>query len=142
MSAPKRYKFESRTYAPPPDGGNSDGDFEADSDEENIIGANASARFRDILVELKLAGKLSAKHCCLLSYWAEKGGMAPPPDGSLAKSPKSKKPKDQTGAFSKKFDKVLGMTAKMKDKWYVVRAPCYVRTGLGRSCIDIEVEVP
>ena len=97
----------------------------------------AASRFRDLLVELRLAGKLSAKHCGVLSYWAEQGRMVAPPEGSLSLSPTS-----QSGKFSVKFDKVLGLSKQMKGDWYTVRAPCYRRASLGRTCDDIEVCVP
>ena len=45
------------------------------SDLEACTAAEASEQFFDYLVELKLQGTLSAKHCCELSFWATKAGM-------------------------------------------------------------------
>ena len=53
-----------------------DSDGEKDFDFDNVDQTTAAELFEEVLVGLKLSGKLNASHVCILAYWAVKGGIA------------------------------------------------------------------
>jgi hypothetical protein len=74
-----------------------DGDFNYDTVDE----ATAAEFFEELLIDLKLSGKLQASHVCILAYWAVKGGLR----ASETLRRLATKPTVQSGQFSNKFDK-------------------------------------
>ena len=78
----KRHCFENRSYGKP--AASSDLPVDLDGSDTDSSGDESNPeycaeRFRELLIELKRANKLSAKDCCVLSWLAENGGMTKPP---------------------------------------------------------------
>ena len=98
-----------------------DGLYEEAEDEENDTPEHASDMFFDMLVGLKMCGKLSAKSACILSHWASKAGMT-------GRSATIGLPPDRTGGvYSSHFDKITGLDDLMHQQWYRVPIPVHCK---------------
>ena len=84
-----------------------DSDGEKDFDFDNVDQTTAAELFEEVLVGLKLSGKLNASHVCILAYWAVKGGIK----ASETLRRLAAKPNSQSGKFSARFDKDLKLEA-------------------------------
>jgi hypothetical protein len=90
-----------------------------------------SQMFLDLLVSLKMSGKMFAKTACLLAYWAKGGGLSGA-GTSLAMSPGR-----TGGVYSAHFDKVIGLDEKMKQDWYKLKIPAHCRYDASRMVKDV-----
>ena len=81
-----------------------------------------------MLIELKMRGTLTAKHVCVLAYWAKGAGVVSP-GSDLAMHPKC-----TGGRFSAHFDHVTGMDEGIKGDWFSVPVPSYSQCDLSRRC--------
>ena len=87
----------------------------------------------DLLVQLKMDGKLPARTVCILSYWAREAGIQGP-GASLAMAPTR-----TGGAFSVHFDKVVGLDGYLNSDFYSVDVPTHNKHDLARSVKPIAV---
>ena len=58
-----------------------DGDSDSSSDEEDEMNPNAQRAGRelcDLLIYLRLAGRITSKVCCVIAWWANKAGDVGP----------------------------------------------------------------
>ena len=69
-----------------------------EDDYDNVDEDTGAAMFVDMLVDLKTRNLLSAAQCCILAFWAGKGGCK----GEATKL--GTKPNQQSGAYSRHFD--------------------------------------
>jgi len=130
--------------APSGDGSGSESEFEFD--HEDVTPAQAVELLAEYIIDLKLRGVLSATQACVLCHWAKKAGLegtvallAMPPLPQRATAAERKK--DQTGAFSRKFDQVTGIMEEADD-FYLMRTPCSFRSEGVRSNSEIVVWPP
>ena len=95
------------------------GDAASDSDEdiESLSQYEYSQRLFDLLVELKLSQRLSAKTVCTIAFWAKGAGVGEPAS-LLALSPKR-----TGGGPSEHFDRVTGVKDELKAGFYKLKAP-------------------
>lgn len=107
-------------------------DDDGDLDPDTMSPTECSTEFFNMLVHLKMAGVLSAKQTCILSFWAQRGGICDP-GGALAVHPLR-----VGGAFSKHFDKTVGLDKGMNSDFYKLPIPSFERWSLGRTVLDIE----
>jgi hypothetical protein len=105
-------------------------------DYDNFSPGECGDELFNLLVELKKRGSLSAKHVCVLSFWASRAG-AVGPIGILAK-----KPSVQSGQFSAHFDRATKGNPKDARDWYELPTPRYIRCDVSRSVDDLSVLVP
>ena len=105
-------------------------------DVDDMSPAACSQAFMDMLVQMKLEGaKMTAKSACILSYWAQKGGLAPPGD-LLALEPGI-----DGGRYSSHFDKTLGFDQLLKkESWYTVKVPGHRRHDASRCVRDVSAQ--
>ena len=111
-----------------------DRDSDSEDDPSELLPHECSQLFMDMLISMKLEGVISAKQACVLSYWAKRGGLAPPGD-ALALSPAS-----SGGHFSRHFDKVLGVD--LKQDLYRVCVPGHRKHDRHRASRDVSVCLP
>jgi hypothetical protein len=123
-SAHHALSWDQREYADP-HADDHDSNCDIDPDDMNL--EECSIEFLNLLTSLKLAGTLSAKQVCLLSFWARGGGLCNP-GASLAVHPAK-----EGGAFSKHFDKVIGLDRELKGEFYEFPMPMLERWSLGRT---------
>lgn len=123
----RRSSWEDREYAEPADVQSSD---DEPPTAENLTQEESSLEFFNYVVHLKMSGILSAKQACILSYWAKGGGLSEP--GSSLALP----PQRVGGAFSKHFDKVVGIDLEMNSEYYELNMPSIQRFSLGR-CVSV-----
>ena len=109
-----------------------DSDDDPDSDVDCMLPHECSKAFMDYLVELKMTGVLSAKAVCVLSFWAKKGGLAPPGD-ELALAPGF-----SGGRYSTHFDKVIGLN--LNQDWYTVAVPGHRKHDASRGVRHVAVK--
>ena len=102
---------------------------------EDMTPEECSVEFMNLLVHLQLRGDISAKSACVLSYWAKGAGLCEP-GSDLALSPDS-----ESGALSKKFDKVIGVDKEMKAQVADVWTPVYQRWSLSRTKVNIQANL-
>jgi len=112
-----------------------DGADPDDSDVEEIDPEDAGAQLLDLLVDLKVQGKLSATNCCLISFWAARAGAA----GGVQQLGKA--PGASSGHYSSHFDKVIGHRESEKDLLWV-DIPCYRPFDAGRYVRQVPVFPP
>jgi hypothetical protein len=89
-----------------------------DNDDPGIDYANvpadiAAEEFGAMLVDLKLQNVLSARQCCVLAFWASRAGAK----GVAAQL--CMRPDQQSGAYSRHFDGVVGCSPHNKDYYFV-----------------------
>ena len=106
-----------------------------DSDDDTLDSTRCATMFRDMLISLKLSGVISAKHACVLSFWAEGAGIAKP-GGELALHPKN-----TGGSFSAKFDKVIGMSQALNADFYRIPMVVHQPWSFGRAVVQREVSL-
>jgi hypothetical protein len=110
-----------------------DSDVADSSDEESpLTPERSSEEFLNMLVSLKLSGKVSAKTACLLSYWAAGGGLTGA--GSQLALPPTRK----GGAFSEHFDRVIGVDLGNRDELIELDIPGHERSTLGRTVLKCD----
>jgi hypothetical protein len=107
-----------------------------DADDPYMLGQiDSGSEFFELLVELKMSAlPLSAKQCCILSWWASRAG-ARGQAGDLALHPNSK-----GGNFSKRFDKHVGVAS--TSTYYDVPVPGHRRCSASRSVDQIPTRPP
>ena len=106
------------------DGGGSSGDdFEPSAEQ---LAAEASDIFLKLVCTLKMAGKLSAKHACLISYYAKQSGMRG--SGTALAAP----PGRTGGQYSDHFDEAVELKEHMRDNFYSLPVPSSERKFSGR----------
>ena len=127
---------EARGPGPLPEDQESCHDDEEESDTENWGPEDFSTEFFELLVTLKLAGLLTAKKVCLLSYYARGGGLAG--QGSDLAVP----PGRTGGFYSTHFDKVTGIAESMAEDSYQLEVPGHCKHELGRSTVTYNVDLP
>ena len=97
---------------------------------------NPAGMFIPILLNLVFAGTtLSARHLCILCFWAVKMGCTDP----LIKR-FSYKPSAQSGKFQAHIDKVLGVSTKRAR--YKLPLPTYIRGAVMRQMVPTPVLLP
>lgn len=128
--APSQYAapWDDPDYNPEPDS-------DADPDPHNDPEAAAN-EFVDMLVELYLSSKLSARTLSVLCYWAQKAGMP-----GLVSQYAMRPDIPHSGNYQKHLDRALGFDVE-KTKLYTVAAPGYPRGELGRGTIDLPMRPP
>ena len=65
----------------------------------------AQVRLADLLINMKMSGKLSAQDVCLLMHWAVKAGLPSGPAAELGYLASE----GQTGHYNKHINKVIGL---------------------------------
>ena len=123
--------WELRGY-PEPDavaGDDSDG---GEPSIEDMTPEECSSEFMNLIVHLKLSGVISAKHACVLSYWAKGAGLCAP-GSALALSPTH-----SGGAFSKHFDKVVGVGLNRREMFHELTVPVFERWSFSRSTATVQ----
>ena len=133
----RQSSWETRQYSrleePQPAAAGSD--EEEDTDEEGMSPEEASTEFFNLLVRFKMQGVLTAKHACILSFWAKAAGMTG--DGaSLALSPRT-----TGGNFSSHFDLVVGVHLD-PSSFYGITLPSYDRSTASRCEVPHELVLP
>jgi hypothetical protein len=130
----KRHRpWEQRTYETGDVSESDVADDASSTDEESpLTQERCSEEFLNMLVTLKLSGKLSAKTACLLSYWASGGGLTGA--GSQLALP----PTRTGGAFSEHFDRVIGMDVGNRDELIELDIPGHERATLGRTILKCD----
>ena len=113
-----------------------DSDEEPDIDYDNLSVQDASEMFEDLLISLKLAGRLNATQCCTLAFFAHKAGCP----GDMLKQ-LAVKPTAHSGRFSRVFDEVLGSSPKDANL-YEVGVPMRLRHEAARVCHHIPTLSP
>ena len=110
-----------------------DGD-EIDSDDDtDLNAAKASSLFLSLLIYLKMTGKLSAKHVCILSFYAQAAGLTGE-GGNLAMPP------NRTGGnYSAHFDKQTGMAGNLSKDVYNLDMATRQKWALGRSVTNFPI---
>ena len=105
------------------------------SSDEEMSEHDCSLEFFNMIVALKHQCVLSANQACVLSFWAKGGGLCAP-GSRLALHPAQK-----GGAFSRKFDRVAGITNLLREPVYTM--PMVVRQTwtLGRGVVGREVSL-
>ena len=104
-------------------------------DYNNVSLAVAQEELFNVLVELKLVGKLSAKNCCIIAFWAKHAGASGPATKLAVK------PNAQSGKFSDKFDAVVGKPAE-SSTFYDLELARRVRHSALRVWDTIPVRLP
>ena len=109
-----------------------DEDDEGDVDPDAMSAMECSTEFFNMLVHVKVAGIISAKHACILSFQAKTGGLCDPG------RPLALHPARVGGAFSKHFDKVVGLDKQMQAEFCKLQLPGFQRWSLDRTTLDVE----
>ena len=99
---------------------------------EDMTPEECSSEFMNLIVHLKLSGVISAKHACVLSYWAKGAGLCAP-GSALALSPTQ-----SGGAFSKHFDKVVGVGLNRREMFHELTVPVFERWSFSRSTATVQ----
>ena len=111
---------------------------EVDDDEvdpDSFLPEEAGAELFEELVALKFTGKLSARSCCVLAFWATRAGA----EGKVAEL--AVKPSAQSGKFQQHLDSVLGVT-KEDPSHYVVSIPGHDKFDTTRTAHEIPCVLP
>ena len=110
-------------------------DIDDDDGDDNLsdcsIGEQeeASIELFNYLVQLKFSGILSAKHVCIIAYWAKEAGLSGRA-AKLAASPEGKN-------FSRAFDRATGMNTHMKADLYEFQVPGSEPASLSRVPVNM-----
>eukprot|EP00969_Alexandrium_andersonii_P189167 8358056-Alexandrium_andersonii.AAC.1 len=104
--------------------------------EEEVSPAEAGIELFNLLVDLKHAGTIGAKHACLIAHWAHLAGACGPVC-DLAR-----KPTVQSGGFSRHFDRIVGTRLNESKDWYELAVPRWIRADGSRSASDMSCLVP
>ncbi len=107
-----------------------------DFDYDAVSAKVAAEEFGNLVVDLKLQGSLSAKHACILCWWASKAGI-----GGIT-SRLAVHPQRSSGQYSKHFDLVVGSGADAEDDFYVMSTPSFRRTDATRVSQDVRMWPP
>ena len=117
-----------------PDGG--EWDLEADACyDEDLSAEAAGSRLADYLIEMHIAGKLSAKLVCEISWFASKAGAV----GEVATL--MYKPGASTGNYSRHLKRALGLDAHAKEL-YKITLPGQNKFDLGRTTLTCPAVPP
>ena len=135
---PTKQSWELRDYSEESEGEGDDGlegdlGSESEDGDEDMTTEECAETFFNMLVDLKHANYLSSKQVCLLSWWAEKGGLNKA-GCHLAMSPASK-----TGAFQKKFDRTIGLDKQLHMDFYTIPTVVHQRYSFSRCSTDKEI---
>jgi hypothetical protein len=126
-----REDWEFRSYADVPDvPDRGDSDDGADTDIDELDQSECATEFFNLLVSMKMSGNMSAKHVCVLSFWAQRGGLA------ISGSKLALNPNRTGGAFSEHFDHVVGVSTHLSSEFYKLAIPGHERCTLGRTTVD------
>jgi hypothetical protein len=107
--------------------------------------ANAAAQlaagheFAELLIQLNVEGKLSAKDTCLLSYWASRAG-AQGPVADLAYRPTGAT-RVSSGHYQRHLDKKAGLRGNTED-FYNILVPGHTKHSGARSVHTVKVYPP
>ena len=131
-----------------PENADSQGPWEADGEQHGGPAASsgqeaasadekqeAGHELAELLLQLNVEGKLSAKHTCLLAYWAFRAG-AQGPVRDLAH-----KPTKSTGHYQRKLDKTAGLRGK-SDDFYQIPVPGHTKHSGNRTTLMVKVFPP
>ena len=113
------------------------GDAAESVDVGVLTAAEAAQELAGYIADLKYQGTLSAKQCCILSWWVVKSGVDCEALEMLAKAPGDR----HTGNYHKRFDRAMAVDTSRNDH-YLVRAASHNRAENCRSSIDIPVVLP
>ena len=86
----------------------------------------------DFLIDLKLAGSLSAKAVCTIAFWAHKAGACGPVD-ELRWRPDD----PSVGHFHRKVDSAVGTSLTGANDFYLLPMPTHSRASSSRIWKDI-----
>ncbi len=112
--------------------GYSDGD--APFDPTRCSPTRAGELLADCLIEMKLAGSLSAKHVCTIAWWAHKAGACGPVDVLKWR------PDDaSSGHFHRQFDKAAGSSLHTTCEFYSLPLATHSRSSATRVLKDVQV---
>ena len=115
-----------------PTGGGDSGAEDSDIENVDDIGVgDAQQLFCDLLLDLKVRGKLSAKDVCVLSWYASKGGLG----GGCQEL--AYRPDAPSGHFQRRLDAVTWMSSKVDDA-YIINLPSFDKYHASRC----ELRVP
>ena len=112
------------------------GEWSEDSDTEwykDICPEEAGATLVELLVNLHLEGKLSAKNLCVLCFYAEKAGVSAAKDLSYKPDTKA------VGHFSRHVGRILGSD---KINSYKLKIPSHCKNDVTRSINEFDVMLP
>jgi len=101
MSAQHEWERDLRSWH---DARGPESDGEDDIDYADVSKEDATAELADLIVDLKFKGILTAKHACVLCFWCKNAGVQ---SGLIDKL--AVRPNEQSGRFSTRFNKVLGI---------------------------------
>lgn len=112
-----------------PDSGGSDGEEELTADEAN-------AALADLLLDMNTRRILSAKHVCVIAFWASKVGLGGVV-ASLALNPSA-----STGHFQRKLDRATRFDQTLHEVQYELTIPSHDRAQVERDIKVIPVVPP
>lgn len=102
-----------------------------DIGDDEVTPEIAGQEFADMLFDLKVKGRLSARDVCVLSFYASLAGLVGPAcDFGF-------RPSAPTGHFQRHLDTIVGTNTKVEGA-YMLTVPAYDKYGLSRTTIDIE----
>ena len=96
-----------------------DGDSDSSSDEEDEMNPNAQRAGRelcDLLIWLRLAGRITSKTCCVIAWWANRAGAVGPCE-ALGKHPWAK-----SHHYQRHLDRQVNFAAQTR-KQTILRVP-------------------
>eukprot|EP00969_Alexandrium_andersonii_P038648 1694005-Alexandrium_andersonii.AAC.1 len=114
---------------------------EASSDEEEDPNKNpraAANMFLDMVVELYLESKLSAKQLCEMCWWASRAGMA----GELVQEYALRPGQKGTGNYQRHLDNALGLNREERE-FHILACPGHPRSeAFGRRQMKLPFRPP
>ena len=106
-------------------------------DPDQCEPADALRLAGEMLVDLKWAGKLSAREVCTLCFWLAKAG-----NGGILKD-LAVHPERSSGQYSKHFDLIVQTRrCDTEGDFYIMQSPCYVRSQAMRCVEPLYVLTP
>ena len=104
------------------------------SDEVPESAAESGQALADLLLQLHLEGKLSAKHTCQISFYAHKAGATGPVAAYAFR------PDAPSGHFQRHLDAVAGL--KEKSAFHVIAVPAFSKRFEERGTVQLQVLPP
>ena len=101
-------------------------DSDSSGDPYDVTPEQGGEEFTAFLLSLHLTGRMSAKSCCVLAWWATRAGAVGPAD-SL-----SSRPDSATGHFQRKIDSFTKVDSKSKHLYYL-ETPLYQKFEASRT---------
>ena len=111
-----------------------DDDPDAPFDPTTCTAVEAGELLADALIDLKLAGSLSAKAVCTIAFWAHKAGACGP-----VEMLKWRPDDTSSGHFHRQFDKAVGTSLQASCEFYSLQMPTQSRASSSRLLKDIPV---